>query len=204
MKKCDIISRHVNVHFFSSGGCWMSDDKVDRSRRRFLTAATSVIGGVGVAYAAAPFIGSWFPSAKAQALGAPVTIDISKVEPGAQLTVEWRGQPVWVVRRSKAVIDRLDTIDSMLRDPHSEMDQQPAYAKNEYRSVKPEYLVLIGICTHLGCVPTYRPELGSVQPDWPGGFFCPCHGSKFDMAGRVFKGVPAPLNLVVPPYLLCK
>lgn len=178
----------------------MSDDNVDQSRRRFLTAATTVLGGVGVAYAAVPFIASWFPSAKAQALGAPVSIDFSKLESGAQLTVEWRGQPVWVVRRSKEVVDRLSSVDAMLRDPNSELNQQPPYAKNEYRSIKPEYLVLVGICTHLGCVPIYRPELGSVQPDWPGGFFCPCHGSKFDMAGRVFKGVPAPLNLVVPPY----
>ena len=141
-KKCDIIFRHIYCDFFPSGGCWMSDDKVDRSRRRFLTAATSVIGGVGVAYAAAPFIASWFPSAKAQALGAPVKVDISKLEPGAQLTVEWRGQPVWVVRRAKAVIDRLSSIDGMLRDPTLNIDQQPPYAKNEYRSIKAEYLGL--------------------------------------------------------------
>lgn len=178
----------------------MSEDKVDTGRRRFLTAATSIIGGVGVVYAAAPFISSWFPSAKAYALGAPVKIDISKLEPGAQLTVEWRGQPVWVVRRSGAVVDKLQSLDSLLRDPSSEQDQQPSYAKNEWRSIKKEFLVLIGICTHLGCVPMYRPEPGSIEPSWPGGFFCPCHGSKFDMAGRVFKGVPAPLNLVVPPY----
>lgn len=178
----------------------MSDDKIDTSRRRFLTAATTVIGGVGVAFAAAPFISSWFPSAKAQAMGAPVKIDISKLEPGAQMTVEWRGQPVWVIHRTKAMLDKLPQLDSELRDPRSEQDQQPAYAHNEYRSIKPEYLVLIGICTHLGCVPMYRPEVGSVEPSWQGGFFCPCHGSRFDLAGRVFKGVPAPLNLVVPPY----
>lgn len=178
----------------------MNDDKVDRSRRRFLTAATSVIGGVGVAYATAPFLCAWFPSAKAQALGAPVKIDLSKLDPGAQITVEWRGQPVWVVRRSEDVVGKLSAIDELLRDPDSDMEQQPEYAKNPYRSIKPEYLVLVGICTHLGCVPTYKPVPGSIQPDWPGGFFCPCHGSKFDMAGRVFKGVPAPLNMVVPPY----
>lgn len=178
----------------------MSDDKVDTSRRRFLTAATTVIGGVGVAYAAAPFIGSWFPSARAQAMGAPVKIDISKLQPGAQLTVEWRGQPIWVIRRTKEVVDKLPQLDKLLRDPSSEHDQQPEYAHNEYRSIKPEYLVLIGLCTHLGCVPMYRPDVGSVEPSWPGGFFCPCHGSKFDLAGRVYKGVPAPLNLVVPPY----
>ena len=178
----------------------MSEDKVDTGRRRFLTVATSVLGGVGVAYATAPFIASWFPSARAQALGAPVKIDISKLEPGAQITVEWRGQPIWVVRRSNGVVDKLKSLDNLLRDPHSAQDQQPPYAKNEYRSIKAEYLVLVGICTHLGCVPMYRPDVGSVEPSWPGGFFCPCHGSKFDMAGRVFKGVPAPLNLVVPPY----
>jgi ubiquinol-cytochrome c reductase iron-sulfur subunit len=178
----------------------MSDDKIDTSRRRFLTAATTVIGGVGVAYAATPFICSWFPSAKAKALGAPVKIDISKLEPGAQMTVAWRGQPVWVIHRTKSMLDKLPQLDSQLRDPSSEQEQQPTYAHNEWRSIKPEYLVLIGICTHLGCVPMYRPEPGSVTPDWPGGFFCPCHGSRFDLAGRVFKGVPAPLNLVVPPY----
>ncbi len=178
----------------------MSEDTVDTSRRRFLTAATTVLGGIGAAYVVAPFIGSWFPSAKAQALGAPVKIDISKLEAGALLTVEWRGQPVWVLNRTKAMLDKLPQLDKLLRDPESEQVQQPAYAKNEYRSIKPEYLVLIGLCTHLGCVPMYRPDIGSVEPSWPGGFFCPCHGSKFDLAGRVFKGVPAPLNLIVPPY----
>lgn len=178
----------------------MSDDKVDTSRRRFLTAATSVIGGIGVMYAAAPFISSWLPSARAQALGAPVKIDIGKLDPGAQLTVEWRGQPIWVIRRTKEMLDKLKQLDSLLRDPNSEHDQQPPYAHNEYRSIKPEYLVLVGICTHLGCVPMYRPDIGSIDPSWPGGFFCPCHGSKYDLAGRVYKGVPAPTNMVVPPY----
>jgi ubiquinol-cytochrome c reductase iron-sulfur subunit len=178
----------------------MSDDKVDTGRRRFLTAATTVISGVGVAYAASPFICSWFPSTKAQALGAPVKIDVSKLEPGAQLTVEWRGQPVWVIHRTKSMLEKLPQLDSLLRDPTSEQNQQPPYAHNEYRSIKPEYLVLVGICTHLGCVPMYRPDIGSVEPSWQGGFFCPCHGSRFDLAGRVYKGVPAPTNLVVPPY----
>jgi ubiquinol-cytochrome c reductase iron-sulfur subunit len=178
----------------------MSDDTIDTGRRRFLTAATTVIGGVGVVYAASPFISSWFPSAKAQALGAPVKIDLSKLEPGAQMTVEWRGQPVWVIHRTKPMLEKLPELDGLLRDPTSEHDQQPQYAHNEYRSIKPEYLVLIGICTHLGCVPMYRPDIGSIEPSWQGGFFCPCHGSKFDLAGRVYKGVPAPLNLVVPPY----
>jgi ubiquinol-cytochrome c reductase iron-sulfur subunit len=178
----------------------MSDDKIDTGRRRFLTAATSVIGGIGVAYAAVPFIASWLPSAKAQALGAPVKVDISKLEPGAQLSIEWRGQPVWVINRTQAMLDKLPQLDKLLRDPESKEDQQPSYATNEYRSIKPEYLVLVGLCTHLGCVPMYRPDVGSIEPTWPGGFFCPCHGSKFDLAGRVFKGVPAPLNLKVPPY----
>lgn len=178
----------------------MSEEIIDTGRRRFLTAATTVIGGVGVVYAAAPFVYSWFPSAKAQALGAPVKIDVSKLEPGAQLTVEWRGQPVWVINRTKEMLDKLPSLDSQLRDPSSQQDQQPTYAVNGYRSIKPEFLVLIGICTHLGCVPLYKPQLGSVEPSWQGGFFCPCHGSRFDLAGRVFKGVPAPTNLVVPPY----
>lgn len=178
----------------------MSDDKIDTSRRRFLTAATSVLGGVGVVYAAAPFIYSWLPSSKTQALGAPVNIDISKLEPGAQITVAWRGQPIWVIHRTNEMLEKLKTLDKILRDPNSKQDQQPKYADNEYRSIKPEYLVLVGLCTHLGCVPMYRPDIGSIEPSWPGGFFCPCHGSKFDLAGRVFKGVPAPLNLLVPPY----
>lgn len=178
----------------------MSDERIDSSRRRFLTGATSVIGGIGVLYAATPFVGAWFPSAKAQALGAPVKVDISKLAPGAQLTVEWRGQPVWVVRRTESIVDGLKKLDNLLRDPNSIEEQQPTYVNPEYRSIKPEYLVLVGLCTHLGCVPMYKPEVGSVDPSWQGGFFCPCHGSKFDLAGRVFKGVPAPTNLVVPPY----
>lgn len=178
----------------------MSDDTIDTSRRRFLTAATSVIGGVGVACATTPFIASWFPSARTQAMGAPVKIDVSKLDLGAQLTVEWRGQPIWVIHRTEMMVDKLKSLDGLLRDPNSEHEQQPTYAKNEWRSIKPGYLVLVGLCTHLGCVPMYRPDVGSIEPTWPGGFFCPCHGSKFDMAGRVFKGVPAPLNLLVPPY----
>lgn len=174
--------------------------EVDKERRRFLTNATSVIGGIGAACVAAPFLGSWVPSAKAQALGAPVEVDVSQLELGAQLTVAWRGQPIWVVRRSQAMLDTLPNMDNLLRDPLSGEDQQPAYAANAHRSIRPEYLVLIGLCTHLGCVPTYRPDLGGVGPDWPGGFFCPCHGSKFDLAGRVYKSVPAPTNLAVPPH----
>lgn len=181
----------------------MSSDGVDNSRRRFLTAATSVVGAVGVAGAAVPFLTSWWPSARAQAAGAPVEADISKLEPGAMLTVEWRGKPVWIVNRTKQNLDDLPKLDKDLRDPNSEVDQQPSYAKNEHRSIKPEYAVMVGICTHLGCSPTFRPELAPADlgPDWLGGFFCPCHGSRFDLAGRVYAGVPAPTNLVVPPHM---
>jgi ubiquinol-cytochrome c reductase iron-sulfur subunit len=181
----------------------MSTDGVDTNRRRFLTAATTVVGAVGAAGVAVPFITSMWPSARAQAAGAPVEADISKLEPGALMTVEWRGKPVWLIHRTKQNLEDLKTLDDMLRDPHSEVDQQPPYAKNEYRSIKPAIAVLIGICTHLGCSPTYRPEIAPADlgDAWRGGFFCPCHGSRFDLAGRVFKGVPAPTNLVVPPYM---
>jgi ubiquinol-cytochrome c reductase iron-sulfur subunit len=180
----------------------MSGNEVNPSRRRFLTAATTVIGGVGVGFALVPFISSMEPSARARAAGAPVRADISKIEAGQMIRVKWRGKPVWVVNRTKEMLDALPSLDDELRDPHSEEPQQPENCKNEYRSIKPEYLVLIGICTHLGCSPTYRPDVAPADlgKDWKGGFFCPCHGSRFDLAGRVFKGVPAPLNLVVPPY----
>jgi ubiquinol-cytochrome c reductase iron-sulfur subunit len=180
----------------------MSGNEVNPSRRRFLTAATTVIGGVGVAFALVPFISSMQPSAKARAAGAPVRADISKLEPGQMIRVKWRGKPVWIVNRTQAMLDTLPTLDSQLRDPESQQSEQPDYAKNEYRSIKPEYLVLIGICTHLGCSPTYRPDVAPADlgKDWKGGFFCPCHGSQFDLAGRVFQGVPAPLNLPVPPH----
>ena len=182
----------------------MNTEGVDKGRRRFLTAATTVVGGVGAAYVATPFVLSMEPSARAQAAGAPVEADISKLEPGQQITVQWRGKPVWIVRRSKKMLDTLPTLDGELLDPKSdEVSQQPPYAKNEYRSIKPEHLVLIGICTHLGCSPSYRPELAppDLGPEWKGGFFCPCHGSRYDLAGRVYSGVPAPLNLKVPPYM---
>jgi ubiquinol-cytochrome c reductase iron-sulfur subunit len=180
----------------------MSGDDVNPGRRRFLTAATTVVGGVGVAFALVPFISSMEPSAKARAAGAPVRADISKIEPGQMIRIKWRGKPVWVLDRTQQMLDTLPTLDGELRDPHSEEPQQPPYAQNEYRSIKPKYLVLIGICTHLGCSPTYRPDIAPADlgKDWKGGFFCPCHGSRFDLAGRVFKGVPAPLNMVVPPY----
>ncbi len=176
------------------------NDVVDQQRRKFLLKSTGVLGGVGVLCALTPFVSSWLPSAKAQAEGAPVEVDLSKLEPGQQVTVEWRGKPVWIIRRTPAMLKHLDDIKDQLRDPDSVVDQQPDYAQNEYRSIQPEYLVLVGICTHLGCSPKYKPYAKELGPDWPGGFYCPCHGSTFDMAGRVFKGVPAPINLQVPPY----
>jgi ubiquinol-cytochrome c reductase iron-sulfur subunit len=179
-----------------------SADGVDLKKRRMLTAATSVVGAIGAVYVAVPFVASMQPSARAKAAGAPVEADISKLEPGQLLRVKWRGKPVWIVRRTQAMLDALPTLDDQLRDPMSEESEQPAYCKNEVRSRKPEYLVAIGICTHLGCSPTYRPEVApeDLGAGWKGGFFCPCHGSRFDLAGRVFQGVPAPLNLVIPPY----
>ncbi|RKZ85475.1 MAG: ubiquinol-cytochrome c reductase iron-sulfur subunit [Gammaproteobacteria bacterium] len=177
---------------------------VDNSKRRFLTTAASVVvGGAGAAAVAVPFVTSMLPSAKAQAAGAPIDVDISKLEIGQQMTVEWRGKPVWIVRRSTATIESLASLDEQLRDPGSSVaSQQPEYCVNETRSIRDELIVLVGVCTHLGCSPTYRPELApeDLGSDWKGGFFCPCHGSKFDLAGRVYKGVPAPTNLVVPPY----
>jgi ubiquinol-cytochrome c reductase iron-sulfur subunit len=181
----------------------MTDSNVDRRKRRFLLAATSIAGGVAGVAAAVPFVASMNPSARARAAGAPVEVDLSKVEPGMIVTVEWRGQPVWVVHRTREMIDSLHRLDSVVADPKSSMPMQPDYAKNEARSIKPEYLVLVGICTHLGCSPSQKLAPGAdsgLGEQWPGGFFCPCHGSKFDLAGRVYKGVPAPVNLKVPPY----
>ena len=180
----------------------MSTGGVDTGRRRFLTAATTVVGGVGAAVTLVPFISSFQPSARAQAAGAPVEVDISKLEPGQRLTVEWRGKPVWIVRRTDGMLSDLKSLIGELRDPDSVKDQQPDYARNDSRAIKPEYLIVVGICTHLGCSPTFRPEVAPVDlgVEWKGGFFCPCHGSKFDLAGRVYGGVPAPLNLVIPPH----
>ena len=174
----------------------------DSSRRRFLTVATSVVGGVGVVGAAVPFIGSWNPSVKAKAAGADVEADISKMEPGQQIIVVWRSKPVWIVRRTPELLASLANDEEQLKDPESQEPQQPAFAQNRYRSLKEEYLVLVGICTHLGCSPKHLKdgEFEEYVEGVPEGFFCPCHGSKFDMAGRVFQNVPAPLNLVVPPY----
>jgi ubiquinol-cytochrome c reductase iron-sulfur subunit len=176
----------------------MSNDGVNTSRRTFLIGATSGVAAIGVAGAAVPFVKSWQPSARAENAGAPVKADLSKLEKGQMVVEKWRGQPVWLVRRTDEMLASLDEIEPELADPESAEDQQPAYAVNQHRSIKPEYLVVIGICTHLGCSPTYKPN-ASVNLS-TSGFFCPCHGSKFDISGRVYKGVPAPTNLVVPPH----
>lgn len=181
----------------------MSESGANEGRRRFLIGATSVVGAVGVVGVATPFVKSWNPSAKAKAAGAPVEINISKLEEGQQIVAEWRGKPVFVVRRSKPMLKSIAEQNDKVLDPSSDnTDQQPGYAKNEYRSRTEEILVLIGLCTHLGCSPKYLPEVTPMDFDagWGGGYYCPCHGSKFDLAGRVYKGVPAPSNLEVPPY----
>ncbi len=180
----------------------MSNEGVDLKKRRFLTVATSVVGGLGVAAAAIPFASALRPSERAKALGAPVEVDVSRMEPGAMQRVQWRGRPVWVVYRTEAALDRLPGVEGRLRDPESRVPQQPSYAQNQHRSIRPEFLVLVGSCTHLGCSPTYRPEIApsDLGPEWQGGFFCACHGSRFDLAGRVYSGVPAPTNLIVPPH----
>jgi len=179
----------------------MSNAPINNGRRRFLTATTAVVGGIGTVGVAVPFIKSWNPSAKAKAAGAPVEVDIGKIQEGGLLRVEWRGKPVWIVRRTQTALDDLKKTEDQLRDPSSQEEQQPEYAQNEYRSIKPEFFIAVGICTHLGCSPTHLPDTFSEQVEGvKSGFFCPCHGSKFDMAGRVFQGVPAPLNLVIPPH----
>ena len=180
----------------------MSGDTVDTSKRRFLIAATTVVGGVGAAYTAVPFLASWMPSERAKAAGAPVEADISKLEEGQLVRVQWRGKPVWILKRNEEMLAALPGLDESLRDPASVDPQQPEYAQNSTRSIKPEILVAVGICTHLGCSPSFVPEAlpQPYDPDWKGGFFCPCHGSKFDLAGRVYQGVPAPLNLEIPPH----
>ena len=174
----------------------------DPKRRKLLVGGAAIVGGLGTAALAAPLIFSMSPSARARAAGAPVEADISKLSPGQLLTVEWRGKPVWVVNRTEESLAQLEEMSGRLSDPGSEASVQPEYAMNASRAVKPEFLVVIGVCTHLGCSPTYRPEVGAADlgGDWPGGFFCPCHGSRFDIAGRVFAGMPAPTNLEVPPY----
>ena len=180
----------------------MSNGDVNQGRRRFLIGATSVVGGVGVVGAAVPFVASWNPSAKAEAAGAPVTVNISKIEPGQQITVEWRGKPVWIIRRTEEMLANIEKLNDAVKDPMSEAPQQPSYIQGPLRAIKPEFGVYVGLCTHLGCVPSYRPEVAPADlgENWLGGLFCPCHGSRYDMAGRVYEAQPAPLNLEVPPY----
>ncbi|VVC76792.1 Ubiquinol-cytochrome c reductase iron-sulfur subunit [Aquicella siphonis] len=176
-------------------------DVIDKNRRCFLRAATTAVGGIGLAAASVPFFSYWMPSADTEAAAAPMKIDISSLKPREQLTVPWRGMPIWVIYRDDEMLNSLDKLTDKLRDPLSEQDQQPAYCKNTNRSIKPQYFISIGICTHLGCVPTYRPDVASVSPDWLGGFYCPCHGSKYDLSGRVYQNVPAPLNLKIPRHM---
>jgi len=179
----------------------MTED-VNFSKRRLLIAATTAAGGAAVVGAGAPFVLSLMPSERAKAAGAPVEVDISAIQPGMMITVEWQGKPVWIVRRTSEMLDLLGKHDDRLVDPKSSIAQQPEYCKNPYRSIKPEYLVVLGVCTHLGCSPTFRPEVAPADlgTNWPGGWFCPCHGSRFDLAARVYKGVPAPTNLIIPPH----
>jgi ubiquinol-cytochrome c reductase iron-sulfur subunit len=179
-----------------------AEEEIDLSRRKFLTAATVGTGAVGAVFVAVPFIASWAPSERARALGLPTEVDVSKLEPGQMTETTWRKQRIYIVRRTPEMVQALEKVDGELKDPKSEESEQPEYAKNPLRARNPDFLVLIGNCTHLGCLPKARfqagmPELGA---DWPGGFFCPCHGSRFDLAGRVFEGSPASVNLKVPPY----
>ncbi len=180
----------------------MNNEGVDKSKRQFLTSALTVVGAVGTGYLAVPFLAQMQPSVKAMAAGAPVEIDISKMEPGQLIRAEWRGKPVWVLNRTPEVLETLKTLDNQLRDPLSQESIQPASSKNPGRSIKPEIFLAVGLCTHLGCSPTFRPEIAphDLGDKWKGGFFCPCHGSWFDLAGRVYRGVPAPTNLEIPPY----
>ena len=180
----------------------MADDTVDGGKRRFLIRATSYVGAVGVVCTATPFVMALFPSERAKAAGAPVDVDIGKLEPGQKIDIEWRGKVVWVIDRTASMLQSLPELDPKLADPNSNLSQQPANCKNEHRSIKDNVLVMIGICTHLGCSPTFRPEVAPADlgPDWLGGFFCPCHQSKFDLAGRVYAGVPAPTNMTIPPH----
>jgi len=181
----------------------MSNDGVNKGRRRLLVGATSAVGAVGAVGAAVPFVASWNPSAKAKAAGAPVKVDLSKLEPGQQMIVEWRGKPVWIVRRDETALENLQKISDRMADPLSEVPQQPEYIPHTpVRALRPDVAIMVGICTHLGCSPTYRPEIApdDLGAEWVGGFYCPCHGSRFDLSGRVYSGVPAPTNLVIPPH----
>lgn len=179
----------------------IAKDEIDQKRRCFIRRATTAVGGIGLAAASVPFFQYWMPSADTEAAGAPIKIDISSLKPREQLTVPWRGMPIWIIARDDEMLATLSKLDNTLRDPLSEQDQQPPYCKNISRSIKPHIFVAIGICTHLGCVPTYRPDVASVDPEWLGGFYCPCHGSKYDLSGRVYKDVPAPLNLKIPRHM---
>lgn len=180
----------------------MIHEDVNASKRQFLTKALSVVGAVGAGFLAVPFLSQMQPSAKAMAAGAPVDVDISKLETGQLLRVAWRGKPVWILNRTPEALKTLSAVESQLADPESNESVQPGSSKNAVRSIKPEIFIAVGLCTHLGCSPTFRPEIAphDLGADWQGGFFCPCHGSKFDLAGRVYSGVPAPTNLDVPPY----
>jgi ubiquinol-cytochrome c reductase iron-sulfur subunit len=193
-------------HSNNNGSYIMNNEGVDESKRQFLTSALTVVGAVGSGYLAVPFLAQMQPSVKAMAAGAPVEVDLSKMEPGQLLRVAWRGKPVWILNRTPAVLETLKTMDNLLSDPHSRESIQPDSSKNPTRSIKPEIFVAIGLCTHLGCSPTFRPEIAphDLGADWKGGFFCPCHGSRFDLAGRVYSGVPAPTNLEVPPHRYLK
>jgi ubiquinol-cytochrome c reductase iron-sulfur subunit len=186
----------------SSALSFQQPSQIDREKRQFLVAATAAVGAAGAAAVAIPFVGSMLPSERAKAAGAPVEVDISDIAPGGIKTAEWRGQPVWIINRTDAMLADLPKHNDQLSDPMCEVaSQQPAYCQNADRSIKPSIGVMIGICTHLGCSPTAKLEAGGDMGDtWVGGFYCPCHGSKFDLAGRVFKGSPAPTNLIVPPH----
>jgi len=182
----------------------MNENGIDTSRRRFLTTTATVVGGIGAVVTAVPFVSTMTPSARARAIGAPIEADIGDLKPGERRIEKWQGKPVWILRREQEQLASLPDLNAELRDPESAEGQQPDYARNINRSIKPEYLIVIGLCTHLGCSPTYVPEaeaqLHGLPADWKGGFFCPCHGSRFDLAGRVYKDVPAPTNLIVPPH----
>ena len=180
----------------------MPTDGVNKGRRRFLVATTSVVGAVGAGFAVVPFVQNWNPSAKAQAVGVPVQVSLGRLEPGQLLKVQWRGQTIGILRRTEDTVGNLQAISEQLKDPESLKSEQPSFARNEGRALKEEYLVVNMHCTHLGCVPQVLPQVGPqpFEENWKGGFFCPCHKSKFDMAGRVYKGVPAPTNLKIPPY----
>ena len=184
----------------------MSEDEVvNEGRRRFLTAATTTVGAAGAVGVAIPFLGSWQPSAKAKAAGAPIKVNLAKIQPGQMITEEWRGKPVFIVRRTEEALAGLEKVEGDVSDPESAKSTQPDYVLDNprTRSRKPEFMIMLGVCTHLGCAPQFRPDVGAKDlggDSWQGGFFCPCHGSKFDLSGRVYKSVPAPLNLEVPPY----